>query len=336
VVIRWLVLALVAASIEARAGELALPTDVELRQRTSEDSNVVLELPAGETVDVIAQRGRWFKVRARGRTGWISDQHLIELDEPVEAELEAEAEPEPEVVTMRTAIAAGAGLAVLTQGLRTAGSTATADNYNIGVTAATLVVSGRHALRDAIAVEAAYAYSASLPGIRQIDPQGGLATVAAFSIHAASARLVAGTERGAIAVAARAGLRIQRFRIEANPAMLPSELQLAPTLGGELELGRRAKLGLHLALDAYAVGAVVRQTPGQRDGLAARIAGATLHGAVAYRWRPSLALRVAHEAAVTRFDFGAPDPTSARAHGGTSVKRYDVAHTLTVGVVKGF
>jgi hypothetical protein len=334
-----IVLAILLVASVAHAGEVTLPSEVAMRLRATLRSRTVVTLAAGETVDVIAERGRWIKIRARGRTGWISHESLIELDTPEPVEQEPAVVEEP--VDVSSDVEVSAGLSVLTQGLRTAGSATSADNYNIGVTAATLAVSGRYTfrVRDDVVVggELSYTHLASLPGIRHIDPQGGLATTTAFSVHTANARLVAGRvleRRRAILVFARAGVRFHHFRIGANPAMIPSELQLAPTLGAGIEGGR--KLAVRLVLDTHALGVRTRQTPGRRDGVEANARGATLRTAIAYRWRSDLELRVAHELGIAAFDFGAPDPASARMHAGTSVARFDVVHALTIGIAKRF
>jgi hypothetical protein len=331
-----IVLAILLAASVAHAGEVTLPSEVAMRQGATLRSRAVATLAAGETVDVIAERGRWVKIRARGRTGWISHESLIELDTPEPIAEEPVVVEEPADVPSDVEVSAG--LSVLTQGLRTAGSAATEDNYNIGVTAATLAVAGRYTfrVRDDVVIggELAYTHLASLAGIRHIDPQGGVATTTAFAVHAASARFLAGRvidRERSIVVFARAGVRFHQFRIGANPAMLPSELQLAPTLGAGIEGGR--KLAVRLALDAHAAG-VLWQT--QRDGLEANARGVTLRSTLAYRWRSSLDLRIAHELGIAAFDFGAPDPSSARMHAGTSVARFDVVHALTLGIARRF
>jgi hypothetical protein len=332
VVTRFAALAIVLACPLARAETVTLHSDASVHSRASEPARQVLTLPAGERVDVIAQRDGWLRVRARGRTGWISREHVSELDQRA---LE---------------VAVTAGLSVLTQGLRTTGSAASDDNYNIGLTAATLAIAGRYASRrdrdTLLGVELAYSYRTALAGIRHVDPQRGQATTTAVSIHGASARVVLGYvlhESMQLVVAARAGVRYHQFRIDGasdpaiNPSRIPSELQLSPTIGVELVAGELAsKLGLGLAVDTHVIAVRTRQTPGQQDGTRANASGATVQATLAYRWRPDLDLRVAHEIGLTRLDFGAPDPMSARVHGGTAVTRFDVVHSLTLGIARRF
>jgi hypothetical protein len=49
-----------------------------------EQSRVILRLPAGSTMQVLERRDRWLKVRAGGRTGWITRSSVVTV-EPVEA-----------------------------------------------------------------------------------------------------------------------------------------------------------------------------------------------------------------------------------------------------------
>ena len=347
----------------AHAEEVTIYTDATLQKRASSRSTALLAIEAGETADLISQKNGWIKVRVRGQTGWIPQESMVELDEPEPEEVATASEPEPveeqvdEVVEEaivepeRTVdIQIAAGLTVITQGFRTTGATTTSDNYNLGVTAATLALAGSytHRLRDDLVVgaELAYAYQKALPGIRNADPETGDAITTAFSIHDASLRLVAGYDLqrpSGLVLLARAGVRYHLFQIAGaqdpvtNPSMIPSEIQLSPTLGAGIQIAKvTSKLGLRFVVDTFVAGTRVKQTPGQEDGVKASARGATLQSALTYRWRPGLDVRVTHDFGITMLEFGAPDPMSVRMHVGNSVSRLDVVHMLTVGIAKGF
>ena len=368
VIHRVAILAIVLASRVASAEEVTIYTDATLQKRASSRSTALLEIEAGEQADLIAQKDGWSKVRIRGVTGWVPQDSMVEVivEEPPpevavveEPALEAEPEAEPEAAIDEVAVPAptvrridiqlAAGLTVITQGFRTTGAS-TSENYNLGVTAATLALAGGylHRVRDDLVVgaELAYAYQKALPGIRSTDPETGEAITTAFSIHDVGVRGVVGYDLqrpSGIVLLARAGVRYHLFRIARvadpaqNPSMIPSEVQISPTLGVGVSIARvTSKLGLRFVVDTFVVGTRVVQTPGQEDGVSASARGATLQSALTYRWRPGLDVRITHDFGIAALDFGAPDPMSARTHAGTSVARFDVVHSLTVGIAKGF
>ncbi|MDQ3337975.1 MAG: hypothetical protein M4D80_22660 [Myxococcota bacterium] len=357
-------LAIILASRSASAEEVTIHMEATLQKRASTSSTALLAIEAGERADLIAQKNGWVKVRVRGVTGWLRQESMVEviLEEPVvdvvdvaavEEAPAVEEVDEPTVVEAeverRVDLQIAAGLTVITQGFRTTGAS-TSDNYNLGVTAATLALAGgyTHRLRADLVVgaELAYAYQKALPGIRQTDPETGEAITTAFSIHDVGLRGVIGYDLqrpSGLVLLARAGVRYHLFRIAGvgdptqNPSMIPSEVQISPTLGVGIAIPRiTSKLGLRFAVDTFVAGTRVVQTPGQEDGVKASVRGATLESVLAYRWRPGLDVRVTHAFGIAALDFGAPDPMSARTHAGTSVARFDVVHTLTVGIAKGF
>ena len=370
-VIRCVVLGLsiVLAADAAHAEEITVHANVAMHKRASTASPALLSIEAGEAADVIGERDGWIKVRIRGLTGWIPQDSTIEVlpeepppavavadeepqeaeepqvDEPVEVEAAAETEAERTVD-----IHVAAGLTLINQGFRTVGGTMVTDNYNIGVTAATLSLSGgyMHRLRDDIVIgsDLAYAYQKALPGIRHTDPETGDAITTAFAVHDIRLAVVGAYDlqrASGLMLLARAGVRYHLFQITdvqdptANPSRIPSEIQISPTLGLGVAMPRvTSKLGLRFVVDTFLAGTKIKQTPGQEDGVDATTRGMTLQSAITYRWKPGLDVRFTHDFSIAAVDFGAPDPTSARMHSGTSVARFDVVHTLTVGIAKGF
>lgn len=242
-----------------------------------------------------------------------------------------------------------AGLSVRTQGFRSLGGDAPSA-YNIGVTAATLALAGGYLrpLRDGYVVggELSYTHQKALPGIRTTDAASGEPVTTAFSVRDASLRASGGyTLRSHITLFLRLGLRYHFFDIHdvqdpaANPARLPSEIQLGPTLGVAVAHDRlTSKLAAKVALDTFSrgVGTSTKQTPGQEDGVHAHATGASLATTLAYRWKPNLDVRFAHELQIVALDFGARDPMSARPHVGMSNRRFDVTHAVTIGLAKAF
>ena len=355
---------LLASAVPARADEITIQADATLHRRASSESTALLSLAAGEPVQLLAASAGWIKVRVRGRTGWVPEETMVEVlpAEPEPADIAAAEEPQPvdeiveepePVVTAPRArtidVHVAAGLSVITQGFRTTGGTVR-DNYNIGVTAATVAASGGylHRLRDDIVLgaELAVAYGKAMPGIRSADPETGEVVTTGFAVRDLALRIVGGwdLERpSGLVLQARLGVRQHVFAVAAvqdpiaNPTRMPSELQLSPTIGAGVAIPRvTAKLGLQLALDTYLAGTHTRQTRGQEDGTRAHAIGATLQSVVSYRWRPNLDVRFTHEAGVTAMDFGEPDAMSERVHAGTAVARFDVVHRITLGLAKGF
>ncbi len=355
-----LILSLVLCVQLAHAEQITIYTEVSLHRRPSTRARSLLAITAGETAELLAETDGWIKVRVRGKVGWLPQDSIVEViaEEPAKATIDLAAlaplEPDPEPPAEEPAeeenpdpprtleIEVGAGLTVMTQGFRT---TATDENYNLGVTAATLAlgVGYTHRIDDKILLgaELAYAYHKALPGIRSTDPETGDPITTAFAIHDASLRFVFEYDLARIVLLARGGLQYHSFQIAdvddevANPSRMPSEIRLAPTLGVGLAIPHvTPRLGLRFVTDGFF--ATTTQTPGQEDGVKADARGLDVETALTYRWHPRLDVRVTYTLGIAATDFGAPDPMSARTHAGTSVARFDVAHGVTVGIAKGF
>lgn len=377
----FLVLVSVIGVRELHAESLQLSQSSKLHARTSERARVILTMESGAEVTVLVRKGSWLKVRVQGRVGWIPrskteaaaptevpgvDLDLIEMlpaadevaghtDEPAdeddapieEAIVETEEPPAPDrALDLRV----GVGITIITQGLRSAGGALTVpDNYNIGVSAATLKL-GSSYIRPVthhlvVGGELAYAVQKALPGMRHTDPVTGEAATTAFTIHDLGLKLIGGYDlkrKSGLTFLARGGVRFNAYRVAkvrdlaTNPAMIPSEHHVAPTLGGGIAIPRlTSKVGIRVVLDAFVVG-MVRQTKGLEDGVEARARGGTLSGTVTYRWKPSIAIQASYDLGYTSMSFGAPDQMSMRAHTGTSVTRTDTFHMLTIGIAKGY
>lgn len=376
---------------EVRAESLQLNQRAKLHARVSERARVLLTMKRGDQVTVVARKGQWLKVRARGRIGWVprskteevaaiaddgidldaiemysdSDEanavepeptaEPVEIDEPIEptesdgsaavAEIH-ELPDEPRALDLRI----GVGITIITQGLRSAGGALTVpDNYNIGVSAATMKLGSSYvrAVTPGVVIggELTYAVQKALPGMRHTDPITGEAATTAFTIHDLGAKLIAGYDPSrttGLTIVGRAGIRYNSFRVAkvrelaTNPAMIPSELHISPTLGVGVAVPQlTSKIGIRVVLDAFFVG-MVRQTKGLEDGVMARARGGNVAATLTYRWKPSIDIQAGYDLGCTWMSFGAPDPSSMRAHTGTSVTRLDTFHMLTIGIAKGY
>ena len=72
-------LAIVLAAGTAAAERVRTTGTTKVYKRTGEQSAVVTRVREGTTLDVIATSGRWLKVRANGRTGWITRASVVSL-----------------------------------------------------------------------------------------------------------------------------------------------------------------------------------------------------------------------------------------------------------------
>src|SRR5512144_2294605 len=66
-----LVLGVVAWPKPGHAEKVKTNQRTKLYRRAGEQSPVVLKVPSGQTMTLLAEDGRWLKVRVSGRTGWI-------------------------------------------------------------------------------------------------------------------------------------------------------------------------------------------------------------------------------------------------------------------------
>lgn len=285
--------------------------------------------------------GKWTEVEnSEGDLGYVLTSKLELSDDS------GDATPAKRTLSAR----ARGGVTFVQQGLRTAGSTATAppDNYNIAVAAATLALGGTY-LRPynkdlVLGGDALLSLAKAIPGVRY-TPQGGTSTTTGFSIYDLDLRFVVGYDLhkpNGMMILGRVGLRYDSFQVSdvgnltKNPATLPSEIQISPAIGAGLALPKLTpKLGLLFALDAMFT-ASMKQTKGLEDGKSPSAKGACLSAGMNYKWMPNLDIQASYDLTYMSASFGAVDPNSMRNHQGTSVTRTDIDHMITVGVAKAF
>ncbi|MBA3539739.1 MAG: hypothetical protein H0T79_08915, partial [Deltaproteobacteria bacterium] len=161
----------------------------------------------------------------------------------------------------------------------------------------------------------------------------GIKLVGGYDMHKKSGLMLLG----------RAGLRYNSFQvadvgvIAKNPATIPSEIQISPTIGAGIALPKLTPtIGLRFVLDAFLVGTSIKQTKGLEDGATPSARGVNVGAMFNYKWKAGLDIQATYDLNFASVQFGAPVPTSLRNHMGTSVSRTDIFHMLTVGISKGF
>lgn len=90
--LRWMVMVVLAVGLaagaprEAAADEVVrMSTNARMRSRPGERAPTIAKLTEGQTVRIVGRQGRWLKVTARGRVGWITRTQVEIVDEPVAA-----------------------------------------------------------------------------------------------------------------------------------------------------------------------------------------------------------------------------------------------------------
>ncbi|MCX5741824.1 MAG: SH3 domain-containing protein [Proteobacteria bacterium] len=78
----WICLVLLASTVEAIAETRQTTVAVTLRKRPGEKSLAVVALPAGTTVEVIREEGRWLLVRANNAEGYLTRTTVTEPTAP--------------------------------------------------------------------------------------------------------------------------------------------------------------------------------------------------------------------------------------------------------------
>jgi hypothetical protein len=292
-------------------------------------------------------KGGWtFVENAEGDAGWVMSDSL---------ELEGSGGGGGSTGRRVIDIRARAGITVIQQGMRTAGSNVleVPDNYNIGTRSMTvsigtgiLIPKGKWLLGG----EFTYDYAKAMGGGVPYDPDGPDAPMPAVNIgitlHNVNVRALAGIDlkkKSGMTLFGRLGYRYQGFLITdvanftANPARLPSEVVKAPTLGAALAIPRLTeKIGIKFSLDAILFAASVKQTVGLEDGGAPSVKAIVLGTDFTYKITKSFDLMATYNLNYMSIDFGAPVMTSVRNHMGTNVKRADIFHMITFGISKPF
>jgi hypothetical protein len=239
---------------------------------------------------------------------------------------------------------ARAGVTLINQGMRTAGSMLTVpDNYNIGTSALSLALGGMvlypYGPDYMVGGELAYDVSKAIPGIAYMG------TNTSFTVHNLNVRAVGGYDlhkKSGMMILARLGFRYQAFLVSdvidftKNTAKLPSEVMKAPTIGAGLTIPKLTdKIGLKFTLDAILL-AGITQTKNLEDGANPSEKGICLGGVFTYKWKKGFDLQGTYDLNYASVDFGAPMATSMRGHTGTGVSRTDIFHTVTFGITAGF
>ena len=256
----------------------------------------------------------------------------------------------------RRQIAVGAriGVTFVNQSLASAGgSAAWPDTYKVGSSAATVALGAsllyRYKPRIVLGGEIAYDLAQALPGIA-FDPDGvdGMLPpqTTGFTLHNLNLRGSAGYDlkraSGAM-VFARLGYHREAFMVaskddlEKNNARIPSEIIGGPMVGAAFAMPRlTAKLGLDVHLDAMLFGASVTQTKNLEMGTGGSAKRFLFGTGVTYRWKPSMDLRGSYDLSYGSVSFDGAAMTSLRGQTGTSAKRSDLYHMVTVGIGKAF
>jgi hypothetical protein len=286
-------------------------------------------------------KGSWtFVENADGDGGWIQTD-LLEMGEGGGSG--------KRVIDVR----ARAGIMIIQQGMRTAGSNLVdvPDNYNIGTSSVTIALGGGIMIprgKYLFGGEMTYEYSKTLGGGVFYDkdksgPEPGVNI--GMVVHNVNVRGMAGIDlkkKSGMSLLGRLGYRYQGFLIDnvadmaANPAQLPSEVVKGPTLGAALAIPQLTdKIGLRFTLDTMLFGASITQTKGLEDGASPSITAIVLGTGLLYRMK-AFDLQAAYDLNYMGVDFGAPLAASTRVHMGTNVKRTDIFHQITFGIAKGF
>ena len=330
---------------------------VQLHKKPGEKEAVVATLPANTEVTVIAEDGRWVKVRAHGSEGYLA---RTQLDTP--------ATPEPSATAWSTQLSEKKVL----------GATASAsevtreapaytrpprDGLDVRATAGlgyrlvgmdmTANVSGGLAsyLLDADAIAAQLAADAALPlasrvraigdvrvelgeaspGITYPGPSGMPGKIPFQTFAADAGARLAFRAHDAIELAARAGFHYDAFLPTDvnNVGSLPREALVGATLGARVEIAPpHSRFSAAARFDWLAVGSR-SQTPGLQDGTSSSAhawwGGASVVYTVTARW-----------SLYTAYDFGRATTSwsgmSERVPSATSAQRVDTTQLLQLGV----
>lgn len=335
---------------EEEDGEPERPTarvskKVSVYEEPDAESNEEFVVRPTDVLYPIETQGSWtFVENAEGDGGWI-ETDLLEIGTEGGGGGGGK-----RVIDLR----ARAGLTIIQQGMRTAGSSVleVPDNYNIGTSSATLSIGAGILVPKGkwlLGGEFTYDYAKAMGGGVFYDPDGPDMPMPGANIgitlHNVNVRALAGLDlkkKSGMALFGRLGYRYQGFLItdvanfEANPARLPSEVVKAPTLGAAFSIPRLTdKIGIKFSLDAILFGASVKQTVGLEDGSAPSVKALVLGTGFAYKLK-LFDLMAAYDLSYMGVDFGAPVASSMRNHMGTNVKRTDIFHMLTFGIAKPF
>ena len=307
-------------------------------QDPKKGSEVAFKAKPSDKLYIEDTRGKWTEVSLEeGDAGWLLTSQLDMEDAGMGTNA---------ITKRQIDLRARAGLTIINQGVRSAGSTMVGvpDNYNIGTAAATLALGGQYLMpygKDYIlGGELAYDFEKSYPGIAYMGQNIG------FSVHNLNLRAMAGYDlhkSNGMSVFGRLGYHYQSFLVSnvtdltTNTAKIPSEVYKAPTLGVALWIPRLTpKIGIRASLDAVLFGASLTQTKNLEDGATPAAQGICLGGQFTYRWKPNMDLQATYDLNYAGINFGAPVAGSMRGHTGTDVTRTDIFHTVAFGITRAF
>jgi hypothetical protein len=319
---------------------------VSVYEEADADSNEEFVARPTDVLYPMESKGGWtFVENAEGDSGWVMSDSL---------ELEGSGGGGGSTGRRRIDIRARAGLTIIQQGMRTAGSSVleVPDNYNIGTSSMTLSIGTGILIPKGkwlLGGELTYDYAKALGGGVPFDADPADATPPVnigITLHNVNVRALAGIDlkkKSGMTVFGRLGYRYQGFLIAdvanftANPARLPSEVVKAPTIGAALAIPRLTeKIGIKFSLDAILFAASVKQTVGLEDGTAPSVKAITLGTDLTYKITKSFDLMATYNLNYMGIDFGAPMMSSMRNHMGTNVTRTDIFHMVTFGISKPF
>ncbi len=315
---------------------------VAVREEPDDEAEPGMVVRPTDTMFPGETKGSWtFIENAEGDGGWIQSD-MLEFDGAGGSGKRA------------IDVHARAGLNVIQQGMRTAGSDVLTvpDNYNIKTRAFTIAVGGGILIPKGkwlVGGEATYEYSKALSGGIGYDPDGDgpMATkYIGLTVSNVNVRATAGIDfkkKSGMALLGRLGYRYQGYLISdvdkvttTNLAKIPSEVVKGPTIGAALKIPTLTKrIGLQFALDTMLFGASVRQTVGLEDGASPSVTGVVLGAGLTYQLG-NFDLQATYDLNYMGMNFGTPPASSMRGHMGMTVKRTDIFHLITVGIAKGF
>lgn len=290
-------------------------------------------------------KGSWTLVEsADGDVGWIPTASLaVKESSPRDGSLRRSIE-----------VKGGLGVAFIQQSMRTIGTTLTGadqvpDVYDIGTAAATVDLGARVLAplggKYLAGGELLFGTSKTLfGGVNYKSTTTGLTImdVALRGVFAYPTRSLGGMQ-----ILARLGLRYRAYMVSdygdvmKNPAKIPQETLIAPTLGAAVAFPKLTKsIGLEVSLDTILIGSSVTQTAGLEDGATPSMKSVRLGLDAVYHWKTNLDLQGFYHLDYASYDFGTPNMGAAmqstRGHTGTNVSRTDMVHVVSIGVAKGF
>jgi len=282
-------------------------------------------------------KGTWTRVSTEdGDAGWVATSQL-DMERP-----EAVGGPRTRMIYGRGRL----GVSLLNQSVATAGATRVPDNYTAASPMFTVALGGTAVFpfgnRLWIGGDLAYDFNKSAPGI---DFQR---TVTEFIYHNLNARAVVGYDLlrpSGLVVFGRLGLHYDAFQVAAvadfvkNPAKLPNQTILAPTIGAAVAMPRLTnKLGIMVSADAIVAGSSVAQTKNLEDGTGPSATAVYAGASAAYHLTRTMDIQVTYDFGYTMLSFsGMPPAGSARGHTGTGVSSgTDLTHAVSAGIAYGF